>query len=151
MHFQHTGRRRLENGFTLIELMIVVAIIGILSAVAIPQYADYVVKSKLATVLNSVASIKTAVGVCAQEGNGGFDVCDSGTNNIPPTFAIKEFASVTVNGGNITVTLATGIGTGVDGGIITMIPSANSAHITWAMNYTNITNKVAQEYLQKHN
>lgn len=56
------------QGFTLIELMIVVAIIGILASVAIPMYGDYVTRSRLSTVLASVGNIKTALVLARQEG-----------------------------------------------------------------------------------
>jgi len=151
MRLTEVLRKRAEQGFTLIELMIVVAIIGVLAAVAIPQYSNYVVKSRMATVLHSVSSVKTAVSACAQEGNGAFEVCESGKHNVPPTFAIKEFASVEVSGGEITVTLNSGIGEGLDGGIIKIVPVPNDAHIAWTTTYTGIQNKAAQEYLEKHN
>ncbi|MBC3957119.1 pilin [Pseudomonas triticifolii] len=59
-----------QKGFTLIELMIVVAIVGILAAVAIPSYQNYAKKAAYTEVLAAMASVKTAVGVCvAQQGN----------------------------------------------------------------------------------
>ena len=53
--------KRMQKGFTLIELMIVVAIIGILAAVAIPAYQDYTVKSKVTEASNLVAGVKEAI------------------------------------------------------------------------------------------
>jgi len=57
-----------QQGFTLIELMIVVAIIGILAAVAIPQYQNYVARSQVARVMSETSSIRTAVETCILDG-----------------------------------------------------------------------------------
>src|SRR5689334_893074 len=73
-------KQRAQQGFTLIELMIVVAIIGILAAVAIPQYKDYTAKAKVGNALSSVDSLKSAVALCIQENTGDKSVCDAGTN-----------------------------------------------------------------------
>jgi type IV pilus assembly protein PilA len=60
---------RVQRGFTLIELMIVVAIIGILAAIAIPQYQDYLTRSRWSDNYNAVGSLKAAIAECAQNNN----------------------------------------------------------------------------------
>lgn len=61
-------KKSAQQGFTLIELMIVVAIIGILAAVALPQYQTYVAKSQAARVMTEIGSLKTIVETCLLEG-----------------------------------------------------------------------------------
>lgn len=60
--------KKIQQGFTLIELMIVVAIIGILAAIAIPQYQNYVARSQVARVMSETGSLRTAAEACLLEG-----------------------------------------------------------------------------------
>lgn len=70
-----------QKGFTLIELMIVVAIIGILAAVAIPQYQNYVAKSQVTRVMQETGALKTVVETCLLDGLTGAGECDLGWTN----------------------------------------------------------------------
>ena len=105
-------KRSIQKGFTLIELMIVVAIIGILAAVALPQYQTYTVKARVSQVVSSLDQIKTCVSDMYQNANAGTmansDVsvaCTAPTNAYFP--AINASATgVTVSGAATAVGVA---------------------------------------------
>lgn len=67
-----------QKGFTLIELMIVVAIIGILAAIAIPQYQNYIAKSQVSRAMGETGAIKTAYEDCLNNGKTAIGACDLG-------------------------------------------------------------------------
>ena len=68
----------MQKGFTLIELMIVVAIIGILAAIAIPQYQNYIAKSQVSRAVAELGAIKTAYEDCLNNGKTAAGSCDLG-------------------------------------------------------------------------
>jgi type IV pilus assembly protein PilA len=98
---------KVQQGFTLIELMIVVAIIGILAAVAIPAYQDYTIKAKIQEGPSLASPALTALGVACSEGT----ISAAGDNTSlgltqPTSITGKYVASVTANRSAGTVTIA---------------------------------------------
>jgi len=108
-----------QSGFTLIELMIVVAIIGILAAVALPAYQDYTKRAKFSEVVIGTSGIKTAVEICASD-LGTHTGCSNGVSG--PGYSIVQTATtgtyindISTTDGVITATAVNGSGTGLSG------------------------------------
>lgn len=126
-----------QKGFTLIELMIVVAIIGILAAVAIPQYSDYTSRARASATINDIASYKQAVGMCAQE-LGALTACAAGSNGVPAAADTPNAVGLAVSAtGVITGTSAATATTGT-ALTFTYTPTltASAANMTWVMSGT---------------
>jgi type IV pilus assembly protein PilA len=122
--------KNVQKGFTLIELMIVVAIIGILAAVAIPAYSNYTKKAHFAEVVSMAGAYETAVADCYNNLTT-FTGCDAGSNGVPAAAAATNNVAggMTVSSGVITMT-----GTAQAGGytsVLTPLLNGAGTAITW--------------------
>jgi type IV pilus assembly protein PilA len=115
--------RYVQKGFTLIELMIVVAIIGILAAVALPAYQDYTVRAKMSEVILAMSACRTSITEIYQSGGTGPGAGNWGCENVTSKFVA---ALDTDDDGVITATIQ-GISNDVNTKKVTLVPLINNA------------------------
>ena len=156
--------KNVQKGFTLIELMIVVAIIGILAAVAIPAYSDYTKKAKATELVQGTSALKAAVEICMGDFPNSYATeCEAGSNGIPDN--LPDAAATGIDGSSATVLSGTKViaakQVAVAGGvpvitvaattalvgktdttkglIYTLTPTAGSAGISWVSGGSCVT------------
>ncbi|MGC8854990.1 MAG: pilin, partial [Halothiobacillaceae bacterium] len=121
--------KKAQHGFTLVELMIVVAIIGILAAVAMPAYQDYIARSQIAEAMNLASGLKTAVaevygqaGTCPTNGSDGIAAATA----IKGKYVAKVDVGGTAPNCTITATMnSSGVSAGIQGKTLTLTMDNN--------------------------
>lgn len=128
---------KVQQGFTLIELMIVIAIIGILAAIALPAYQQYTTRAQFSEVVLATSPYKVAIEVAAQSGKiDALADADAGSNGIPSAAGASGFvSSVNVTDGVITAT-SQNLSGGTDYTYV-LSPNGVTAPIQWDVDSTS--------------
>ncbi|MFT7404253.1 pilin [Zhongshania sp.] len=116
--------KRTQQGFTLIELMIVIAIIGILAAVALPAYQDYTVRAKMSEVVLAGSACRTTITEVVQSASELPDANNWGCES--STAQSKFVASVATDGNGVVSVTVQGINSDVNTNVLTLIPSTDT-------------------------
>lgn len=130
--------KKLQQGFTLIELMIVVAIIGILAAIAVPAYQDYTIRSRVSEAASLSGAVRTAMDVAFSEGYAlGSIPSTPASLNLSPAGSYKSKYVTAVGydpSGVVTVTMATerSLG-GASGQTVIYTPTAQGGNLSWVV------------------
>jgi len=115
--------KKMQHGFTLIELMIVVAIIGILAAIAIPAYQDYTIRAQVSEGLNLAAAAKAAIAEdFLNEGQAPVDRADAGMTKVPTDTNGKYVTQVAVTNGRIDITYGAEANNVIKGKVLGITP-----------------------------
>ena len=123
--------KQIQKGFTLIELMIVVAIIGILAAVALPAYQDYTVRAKMSEIILALSACRTSITEVYQSGGSGPAANSWGCEGV----SSKYVAAITTTADGKVTAEVRGISAAVDGSFVTLTPLGDATTpATWAAN-----------------
>ena len=135
--------KRVQQGFTLIELMIVVAIIGILAAVALPAYRDYTVRAKVSEVILAASSGKTSISEQAAS-YGGMPTTNSGVINSQASQWVSSVAYSSGATGSGTITAIAKSDPAISGSNVTLVGTydTSTGQVAWACSGT-----IAAKYL----
>jgi type IV pilus assembly protein PilA len=118
--------KQLQKGFTLIELMIVVAIIGILAAVALPAYQDYTIRAKMSEVILGMSACRTSITEVYQSGPAALVPANGWGCEYGGTTATKYVANVNTSANGVVSATIQNISTSVNGSVVTLAPMATS-------------------------
>ncbi|WP_425466413.1 pilin [Pseudorhodoferax soli] len=133
----------MQKGFTLIELMIVVAIIGILAAVALPAYQDYTKKAKMSEIILAASGCRTTITEAYQSASGASAAPAAGGWGCESASQTSKYVSAIQTNGNgmVRVTINTGIDAALNGKFVYLVPQDNNGNV---LTTTNIPAQIGQ-------
>jgi type IV pilus assembly protein PilA len=138
------NKKQRQQGFTLIELMIVVAIIGILAAIAIPAYQDYTVRSKVTEAIAVAASAKTSVSeFYISQGTMPTTAAEAGVDEgiVTPYVAGLAFANTDADNSTLTITLAADIGGTANDATLIFTGTGSATDVEWTCTEGDLADK----------